>query len=410
MLGLASPVGRQGTRASAHRLRAVTLLSALGLVLTATRETHAFRTGSDLPDLAGTERVRWASRALSFSLYEESPRGLELAEVEIALTSALSVWRALDCAAPQLSYGGSSSLRARPNDGVNTIEWIAAGWRGLGLPADGAASTDVHYARNAAGEWGIVEADIYVNAENFTWTIGASAEGARDVESVLAHELGHAIGLLHPCELDGADGAPLCSANAGYRSSLMYPVTSSGNVELSPDDSEGVCYLYTSAGAAGPGLPGDPCSSTDECRSGVCNEAGHCERACSSQSQCSAEQTCTPQGRASICTGKAEPLGAACTKADECLGGQCLTGTESGPVCTRACDANSPCPSGWSCDDVDGQRVCAPPSANEGGCQIVRARTNQSARAAVALLSALFASFSVRRSAVTRGLPRIRSV
>ena len=55
----------------------------------------------------------------------------------------------------------------------------------------------------------------------------------------------------------------------------------------------------------------------------------------------------------------ARPTGACCSQGpktfEECQGGVCIsTGMDSNPlICSQGCDANSPCPQGWSCAGHD---------------------------------------------------------
>ncbi len=52
-----------------------------------------------------------------------------------------------------------------------------------------------------------------------------SDEGPKqDIQSIVLHELGHVVGLLHSCETEGKNGMPVCeSAPAIYQQAVMYP-------------------------------------------------------------------------------------------------------------------------------------------------------------------------------------------
>ncbi|MFT3773911.1 MAG: trypsin-like serine protease [Minicystis sp.] len=54
------------------------------------------------------------------------------------------------------------------------------------------------------------------------------------------------------------------------------------------------------------------------------------------------------------------PVGDACGDPPACTSGLCL-GDSQGSYCTRACADNAPCPDGYSCNDVNGQKVCQRP-------------------------------------------------
>jgi hypothetical protein len=118
---------------------------------------------------------------------------------------------------------GLTSLPAQLGDGRNTLQWVHSGWVELGFPSTAPGATDVRYEKKD-GVWQIVEADIYLNAESFQWSQVPTVPVY--LEAVLVHELGHALGLLHPCEADQAAAvlAPHCDDVPGAAQTTMYPV------------------------------------------------------------------------------------------------------------------------------------------------------------------------------------------
>ena len=151
--------------------------------------------------------------------------------------------------------------------------FVTSEWTEHGLSTVAGATTDVQVARGPDGTWEIVEADIYVDWVNHPWS--RSGSPGLDGVSVLRHEIGHALGLLHPCELDPAVG-PECSDVD--RESALYPAYSPGG-GLSADDEAGVCALY-------PAMPcGSGCREGTVCEGGVCVGCPDCDPdACSGES------------------------------------------------------------------------------------------------------------------------------
>jgi hypothetical protein len=87
-----------------------------------------------------------------------------------------------------------------------------------------------------------------INIKDYFSTTGAS----QDIESIVLHELGHVVGLLHSCETEGKTGMPGCeSAPAVYQQAVMYPAydqSAGANGEkrqsLNPNDQGRLNCLY----------------------------------------------------------------------------------------------------------------------------------------------------------------------
>jgi len=120
----------------------------------------------------------------------------------------------------------------------------------------------------ARGSGAIVDADIEVNAKNFTWAdvdlLPSSGHGmdVQDLQNALTHEMGHLIGLDHPCYLAGATTQARATDNLGnpvpecadappaVMESTMYPSAVPGDTSkrtLAADDQLAVTQIYPSS-------------------------------------------------------------------------------------------------------------------------------------------------------------------
>lgn len=420
-----SKQGTRHTRSASWLARAI-LCAVVAEAQLVAGDAFAYRTGADVPELASTQKVRWEDSTVEYEINEDGAPGIAISEVQTAVADAARSWASIACGGPDFRYVGLTSNHAVPSDGRNTIEWVSA-WTRRGFQADAAGQTDVQYEQSPNGEWRIVEADIYLNAENHVWSSGISAdESTRDIATVLTHELGHALGLMHPCEPTAQGNTPRCVESLGRPT--MHPVYGSDQLSLEPDDEAGACFLYPSANCAaescapnqlctrngckescggqvctdsescvsevcvstpacaetvcpqsckmtsdcgaalscidgecrpGDGQRGDVCEHDQDCHSGSCVDK-FCSVPCDSSHSCRGGETCQLDHDRQVCFGALRRMGEVCTKADDCLGNQCLVGGQGGPVCTRLCTLDAACPSDWKCSSVDGRSVCTP--------------------------------------------------
>lgn len=355
-------------------LKPLTIACALAAAGSFANPAHAFRTAGDTPQFEGTERVRWHS-PIELRAYTDLPVGLSSDDVARAIAAAMAAWMTPACSGAELRFGGAMTEHATPDDRVNTIEWIQHGWAERGFAPDAAATTEVGYERRGDGEWAIAEADVFLNAETFRW-IAADDHGPelQDAQSVLTHEIGHVLGLLHPCEVGGQDGAPDCSKMPEATALTMYPVHSAQQATLEDDDVAGACFLYPA-----PSCDAITCGSGELCVDGRCREACG-TTACGTGEFCedgachSIEVPPDPPDAGSE-PPPAHPLGAVgdpCTLPGDCAGGECLDIDGIQRQCTQSCgNAAQACPANWGCGSVEQKAVCVPiEPAGGGGCAL----------------------------------------
>ncbi|HEV7798953.1 MAG TPA: matrixin family metalloprotease [Pyrinomonadaceae bacterium] len=160
----------------------------------------------DLPAAAPERQVRWPARniqiALSTSLTSPSPAIKPETDVVGAVERALASWsRAANINFVEVSSKAQSVSPTGRGDGVNLIT-IAGTTENLAMFGEGntTARTRVFYDPNT-GE--ITEADIVINPYPYSETGSLlqfstdAAPGTYDLESTLAHEIGHLLGLNH---------------------------------------------------------------------------------------------------------------------------------------------------------------------------------------------------------------------
>jgi hypothetical protein len=340
-----SNAGTQGPKRAAvtPRPRAALLALALGglIVSAAPGEALAYRTVADELGVPGpvVRGSLWVA-----VLVQSATTGAVPAEVLAASArDAAAAWVS-DCSPLRLEVMPMSSAFADESDGLTSIVVIESGWEARGYGATRAAITESRYVR-VGEQWMIADADILVNADTFDWT----ATDAPSLTAILVHELGHAIGLAHPCEFGGVAGEPECAAMPEIASAaVMFPRYQPGAEALRPDDLAGLCALY----------PTDPCAGV-ACGAAEMCVAGECvERLICAGQPCTG--ACAEGGDdpgACVSTGA---RGAPCAMGEACASRLCLTSMSLGGYCTVGCTDDSECGTAEVCRSFDVRRVCAP--------------------------------------------------
>jgi hypothetical protein len=248
-------------------LRTLSVAAAVAVILAWSSAAHAYvryESAAGMP-------FGWKSSCVRLTAYPADIASMTKAQTSDAVAAAVASWSKQDptlagCSYLDLMLATAPDAAVMPparNDGTNGIGFRQDGWCSRADPTvcyDPAALalTSVS-ARTSTGE--ILDADVEINAFNFTWADLAAgpAGGARDLQSAVTHEIGHLIGLDHTCYLDPSggiptdqNGAPIPScANAppAVQETTMFPTLGMdiGPRTLAADDRQGVCDIYPSA-------------------------------------------------------------------------------------------------------------------------------------------------------------------
>lgn len=363
-------------RSSAASVRALFVALVAGLAVVASpTSASAYRTAADELGVPGP--VTQSGYVVQVGASPVGAPTLTAEELLSAAQAGAAAW-AQPCSPFRFEVAPMSMGFASDADGITSIVVVSSGWAARGYASTQAAITEARYVRFGA-RWVIADADILVNADTFDW---ATADVS--LTAVLTHELGHALGLAHPCELGGVLGEPECTPELAD-ASIMYPLYQPRADALRPDDVAGLCALY----------PSDPCEGVT-CASGEMCDGGSCVPAlvCPSGDVCPGGVCSTGGFEPGTCTAPGT-LGAPCTMGEECSSRLCLTSMRHGNYCTRTCSFDDDCGPSEACADVDGRTVCAPRQST--GCAASPGSAASPTRPGATLASALLLLFWLRR-------------
>lgn len=255
--------------------------------------------------------VRYGALTMAFVLQVDGSDDVADGSDLQALRDALASWGLPSCSNFSFVDGGTQSARTYAQDGTNLITFLESGtWP---FEPGGAAFT-VRYLSTTGTPQEIIETDIILNGIDFEWSTDGNLDRI-DIQSVVAHELGHAVGIWHSAQ----------------PTATMYPLTSIGNPvgrTLTNDDIAALCFLYPAGGFA-------------------CSDDSHCPQYNNNFGGTKTRTFCS----ASACVVGAAIFGADCYDDADCLSGLCAQNPDIAPTggvnpgfCSQACSGPGVCP------------------------------------------------------------------
>ncbi|MCA9520945.1 MAG: hypothetical protein KC609_08225 [Myxococcales bacterium] len=187
--------------------------------------------------------VFWGTRSVVIKYNSAGTNQIDgTAELFEAYRRSMATWNAVSCSDFAFVDGGSTpnSLsgldpRTREPDRENLIVFRDDDWT---HQKDLLALTTVIFS-NTTGE--IVDADLELNSFRYSFSV-SDTDVLNDVQNTVTHELGHVLGLDHPCGND-----PSCGGDDLLKETTMYqnaPVGELKKRDLAQDDIDGLCAIY----------------------------------------------------------------------------------------------------------------------------------------------------------------------
>ena len=193
--------------------------------------------------------VHWKAGAVVMTpALAPAPTGISVDAATAALTASVATWQqALEGTEVSIE-AAAAPVTAAPhtNDGISSVRFALTA-DDPDIEAGVLALTFVQYQTSTGVA---VDADVVMNASDFTWGFGASdCVKEYDLESALTHELGHALGLAH---------------SIGHPDATMFATGEACETtkrDLAADDQAGLDSLYRAPAAMDPAEAGG-CSTT----------------------------------------------------------------------------------------------------------------------------------------------------
>ena len=227
----------------------------------------------------------WDRTSVALRGYPQEMPTMTPEQIAAAALGATVVWTKRDptlasCTYLDLDMSMATLEDERPdpkNDHVNNLIFHHTSWCPPGVTniddCYDAAALALTSVTSVIKTGEIVDADIEVNALNYTWgdITSMPATGTHDLQNALTHEMGHFIGLDHTCwngdtsrprpvDNTGMEIVECARAPQAIRETTMFASAAPGDVSkrtLAPDDQLAVCEIYAVGHEPGDGGGGD---------------------------------------------------------------------------------------------------------------------------------------------------------